>query len=95
MLNLVFLIFMVFCFAIGSVVWVVKSKVKKVLFSIALIVYIIGFFMANSAVSNACTHGNCKHGWYSKNTGSQQTVAILWLLTPLALSFTLSDKDME
>ena len=49
--------------------------------TIALVViYIIGFVIANKSVSDSCTHGNCKHGWNSKYNKEEKNLASLWII---------------
>ena len=51
---------------------------------IALVVVVIVFFLGlgyfNSQVAEACTHGNCVHGWDSKYTHTEQRYFQLWLI---------------
>ena len=84
--------FFIFCFAIGFCGFGLKSKIKKCLFAVAFVVYIFGFFTANKAVRDACTHGNCKHGWYSKKNKTEKAIAFLWVLTPISLLFFIIRK---
>ncbi len=93
--NLVFLLFFAGCFFLVFLIGTEKTKIKKVLFSGCLIVYIIGFGIANGAVRDACTHGNCKHGWYSKKNDAEKFMALLWTLTPGILVFNLKNKEED
>jgi hypothetical protein len=51
------------------------SKNKLILFSV---IFIIGLIFFNQQVADACTHGNCIHGWDSKNTKGEQGTYRLW-----------------
>ena len=41
-------------------------------------IYVHGCDVRREAVSDACTHGNCKSGWYSKYNNSEKTDYYLW-----------------
>lgn len=45
-----------------------------------VVVYLIGFVVANNYVSDSCTHGNCKHGWNSKYNKEEKRIASLWII---------------
>jgi hypothetical protein len=49
-----------------------------VAFVAVIVIYLVGLHFLNEAVRAACTHGNCKHGWYSKDTGAEQVLTLLW-----------------
>lgn len=70
-----------------------KFRIKQVLFSCWLVIYIIGFFIANQAVGDACTHGNCIHGWYSKYNYIEKFIALLWVLSPGVLLLPSNDEE--
>lgn len=47
---------------------------------ILFLIYLMGIAAFNQAVSDACTHGNCIHGWYSKYNRPEQALALTWIL---------------
>ncbi|KGK01640.1 topoisomerase DNA-binding C4 zinc finger domain-containing protein [Thalassotalea sp. ND16A] len=57
--------------------------------TIALVViYLIGFVLANNYVRDSCKHGNCKHGWNSKFNKEEKRIANLWIIGfPIASYF--------
>ena len=53
---------------------------------VLVLVYGAGCAVLNENVARACTHGNCIHGWYSANTGSEQALFFMWAIGfPVAL----------
>jgi hypothetical protein len=44
------------------------------------LVYIGGCVVLSRAVRDACTHGNCIHGWYSKYNTAEKLTFIAWAL---------------
>ena len=53
---------------------------KRVLPWVLLLVYWGGCQALNENVRSGCTHGNCKHGWYSQDTGDERALYWLWAL---------------
>lgn len=51
---------------------------RRTIFWLGVAAYPVGCSVTNSAVRDACTHGNCIHGWYSKYTTVQKRVAVAW-----------------
>ena len=74
---------------------IVKSKIKKVLFIISLIVYIGGFFIVKDAVKESCKNVTCEDGWYSPENTRERVIAIAWAFTPFFMGFLLSKEDMN
>lgn len=61
-------------------------------------IYIAGIIFFNGQVRDACTHGNCKHGWDSKYNESEQVIAKLWMFgfpISIFLFYGLSSKKDE
>jgi hypothetical protein len=52
----------------------------KIALVVVVIVYFLGLDFFNSQVAEACTHGNCVHGWDSKYTYTEQRFFQLWLI---------------
>ncbi|MDB4914767.1 MAG: hypothetical protein JWM95_2411 [Gemmatimonadetes bacterium] len=46
----------------------------------AILTYFIGFVFLMGRVAAACTHANCRHGWYSKYTGPEKAAVVIWLV---------------
>ena len=70
------------------------------LIAIAILIYFFGCSHFNSEVREACTHGNCKHGWYSKYNESEKTVASMWMIGYPIIAFVIyslfsSGKETE
>ena len=42
------------------------------------IIFVAGLIYLNGQVADACTHGNCVHGWDSKYTKTEQANYRLW-----------------
>ena len=42
------------------------------------IIFLVGLIFLNGQVSDACTHGNCIHGWDSKYTKTEQANFRIW-----------------
>ena len=42
------------------------------------IIFVAGLIYLNGQVADACTHGNCVHGWDSKYTKTEQAIYRLW-----------------
>ena len=57
--------------------------------TIAIIIFIVGILYFNSQVSDACSHGNCIHGWDSKYTQDEQRNYFLWFFGFPAAVFLL------
>lgn len=54
-------------------------------------IYMGGCFVLNEAVRLACTHGNCVHGWYSKNTVAERRLFFAWAIGfPLLVAWVAS-----
>lgn len=51
---------------------------RQILAWVLVIVYFGGCAVLNQAVSDACTHGNCIHGWNSKYNGSEKALFFSW-----------------
>lgn len=65
-----------------------ESKIDKVLISILLVVYILVEFSLNENVREASTHGNTKHGWYSKENTIEKFLVKTWIFGyPIGLLF--------
>lgn len=56
------------------------KNVRENIIIALVVIYIIGFIIANKSVSDSCTHGNCKHGWYSKYNTEEKNLASLWII---------------
>ena len=54
--------------------------VGKIVLVVVVIVFFLGLGYFNSQVAEACTHGNCVHGWDSKYTHTEQRYFQLWLI---------------
>ena len=52
----------------------------KIVLVVVVIVFFLGLGYFNSQVAEACTHGNCVHGWDSKYTYTEQRYFQLWLI---------------
>ena len=52
----------------------------KIVLVVVVIVFFLGLDYFNSQVAEACTHGNCVHGWDSKYTNTEQRYFQLWLI---------------
>lgn len=70
------------------------------LIAIAILIYFFGCSHFNSEVREACTHGNCKHGWYSKYNHSEKTIASIWMIGYPIIAFVIysffsSGKETE
>ena len=60
---------------------------RQLLVGFLVLVYVGGCFTLNQAVADACTHGNCIHGWYSKYNGTEKALFFTWLIGfPLAIA---------
>src|SRR5690242_11084618 len=60
---------------------------RIIVISALVLVYTAGCFRLNQAVSDACTHGNCIHGWYSKYNGAEKLAFFAWAIGfPLAVA---------
>ena len=46
----------------------------------AVVLYVAGCVYLDARVKAACSHGNCRHGWYSKYTKREQFHAQAWSL---------------
>lgn len=53
---------------------------RFVLLVAAALIYFIGCSHFNGEVRDPCTHGNCKHGWYSQYNKSEKTAARMWTI---------------
>lgn len=62
---------------------------RGILVICSIVVYFSGCVYFDSRVEDACTHGNCKHGWYSKYTQAEQSTARLWMFGFPIASFAL------
>ena len=61
---------------------------------LAVAAYAGGCAVLNEAVRQACTHPNCEHGWYSQNTGPQQSLFWLWAVGfPALVMWRLNGRD--
>jgi hypothetical protein len=56
------------------------------------LVYMSGCGVLNEAVRRACTHGNCVHGWYSKDTRTEQDFYWMWAVGFPVLIYTVRNK---
>ncbi|MGI9175893.1 MAG: topoisomerase DNA-binding C4 zinc finger domain-containing protein [Rhodothermales bacterium] len=55
---------------------------------IFVVVYFAGCGYVNELVREACTHGNCTHGWYSKENEPEKLLARVWMFGfPVAAFF--------
>ena len=52
----------------------------KIVLVVVVIIFFLGLGYFNSQVAEACTHGNCVHGWDSKYTHTEQRYFQLWLI---------------
>lgn len=69
-------------------IFAAKEKLQKIFLIIALTIYISISLFLNDNVKKASTHGNTKHGWYSKYNNKEKFIASTWFLTfPLGVSF--------
>jgi hypothetical protein len=62
------------------------------------VIFVGGLIYFNGQVADACTHGNCVHGWSSKYTQDEQNNSRMWfigfpLLTFLIYIFFNSNKE--
>ena len=73
--------------------FILKPKIKKILFVFFFIVYITGFFVTKGAVKESCQHVTCEKGWYSKENKRQRAVAIIWVFSPFIMGMFASKKD--
>ncbi|MBL0720530.1 topoisomerase DNA-binding C4 zinc finger domain-containing protein [Piscinibacter sp. Jin2] len=55
-------------------------NIKVILAAFLCAAYVGGCVHLNNEVRRACTHGNCKHGWNSKYTGSEKLAFIAWAI---------------
>lgn len=63
------------------------APMRKLLAAFLALVYVAGCVRLNQAVANACTHGNCIHGWYSKYNGTEKALFFAWMIGfPLAVA---------
>ena len=69
---------------------ITQSWVKKIIFLLILIVYLSVFVELNGNVRKASTHGNTKHGWYSKYNTAEKTIAIAWIFGFPILCFSVN-----
>lgn len=70
-----------------------------------IVIYILLYFVGCSVLSNdvrkSCTHGNCKHGFYSKYNKDEKNIYYLWeyggfIIGILLLSFSNeNNKDVK
>ena len=44
------------------------------------VIFVGGLIYFNGQVADACTHGNCVHGWSSKNTQAEQNNSRMWFI---------------
>ncbi len=66
----------------------VKTKSKKIFLIIGLIIYLTVSLGLNTEVRLSSTHGNTKHGWYSKYNSEEKFVAVSWFVAfPIGLFF--------
>ena len=79
---LVYLCLFAGCIALYNLFTTAKTTVRKIFIISCFIIYLIGFAIANDAIAEACTHGHCRHGWYSKSNTFEKFMALLWTLTP-------------
>lgn len=61
----------------------------RFLLAIVILIYFFGCIHFNSQVEEACTHGNCKHGWYSKYNESEKIEAIMWMFGCPSVAFVI------
>lgn len=54
---------------------------------LSTLIYISGCTHLNNRVREACTHGNCKHDWNSKDTFPQRLMHTAWALGMPALLY--------
>jgi len=57
-----------------------KDKHINIIAIIGFVIYVCGAIYFNGQVSESCTHGNCKHGWFSKYNTQEKAVALLWIV---------------
>ena len=74
-----------------------KDASKHIIMAVLIVIYFVGCQKLNNDVREACTHGNCKHGWYSKYNEDEQATANLWtygfLLFLAFVSFMIYSTD--
>ena len=61
----------------GTSIWRV---VKRALWYSGLTIYFGGCVVLNWAVKEACTHGNCIHGWYSQYNTAEKLFFFAWAI---------------
>ena len=44
------------------------------------VIFVGGLIYFNGQVADACTHGNCVHGWSSKYTQDEQNNSRMWFI---------------
>lgn len=57
-----------------------------------VVVYLIGFVLANKLVRDSCTHHACKHGWNSKYNAKEKRIASAWIIGFPLLAFFFVEK---
>lgn len=69
-----------------------KKHLRENITIALVVIYPIGFFIANQYVAGSCAHGNCKHGWNSKYNKEEQRIASIWIIGFPVLSYFLVTK---
>ena len=70
--------FILFIIAFALFILIAESKWHKFLLIVALVFYIGVELKLNDNVRTASTHGNTKHGWYSKNNKTERFLVHAW-----------------
>lgn len=69
-----------------------KKHLRENITIALVVIYLIGFVVANNYVADSCAHGNCKHGWNSKYNKEEQRIASLWIIGFPVISYFLVTK---
>lgn len=69
-----------------------KKQLRENVTIALVVIYLIGFVVANNYVADSCTHGNCKHGWNSKYNKKEKRIASLWIIGYPVLTYFLVTK---
>ena len=91
--HIIFLISTVSCIGIVLYINSLNSKSKKMFPIAGLILYCFIGLTNCENVKEACTHGNCEHGWNSEYNKSEKTFAFFWSLSPFLILVYSIDKE--
>ena len=65
---------------------------RQNIFITLVVIYLIGFVLANKLVRDSCTHHACKHGWNSKYNVKEKRIASAWIIGFPLLAYFFVEK---